>query len=156
MTIIARFKSVVNTISTHILSQRMTVLNSLLNQAQLGFRLTSSHRGWPLKSPCLSPIDNFDSHPLTEDDKMFAPTTITGLNFDSHPLTEDDSWRNRNYPHCQISTHILSQRMTYDITSLAGFVEFRLTSSHRGWHKMHVNPHMDPAISTHILSQRMT
>ena len=82
-----------NSISTHILSQRMTIICKLV----------------------LKGHSDFDSHPLTEDDFMGVypvvahgisthilsqrmtgmplPGSMDSHNFDSHPLTEDDGHR---------------------------------------------------------------
>ena len=139
----------------------------------------------PQSSHQWRPKGNFDSHPLTEDDDSLTSNIyLKHLYFDSHPLTEDDvkpsiaiisslvfrltsshrGWRSilqlsRRPRH--ISTHILSQRMTYSCSAslrssiisthilsqrmtttqyfFAPRQAFRLTSSHRGWPQYYVS-----------------
>ena len=77
------------------------------------FRLTSSHRGWPDIYDKQDETTHFDSHPLTEDDNRRTDSWYKGYTF---RLTS--SHRGWHYilkkfkQVLDISTHILSQRMT--------------------------------------------
>ena len=104
---------VYRSISTHILSQRMTIKNSYSVMYSI-FRLTSSHRGWLNSVPYIFYAFPISTHILSQ--RMTRCTHILlflHFHFDSHPLTEDDVLL---IVVCNISkaisTHILSQRMT--------------------------------------------
>ena len=55
-----------------------------------------------------------------------------------------------------ISTHILTKRMTMMYVTVSESNVFQLTSSRRGWHDFHVTFIDCISISTHILTKRMT
>ncbi len=78
-----------NGISTHILTKRMTK-ESVNNIANVIFQLTSSRRGW-----------------LT-----FIYLFLRLLYFNSHPHEEDDFYFVHTFFNINISTHILTKRMT--------------------------------------------
>ena len=98
-------------ISTHILTRRMT--NSEIFRKYLQkFQLTSSQGGWPLP---------------------FITEQLSFRHFNSHPHKEDDKdlylfWWNQN-----ISTHILTRRMTVSLWNRHTLSVFQLTSSQGGW-----------------------
>ena len=91
-------------ISTHILSQRMTNkacrrwVNNNISTHILSQRMTLSPSFLPSE-------EDFDSHPLTEDDKFRNFYKCRLLYFDSHPLTEDD--RNIMCQLCTLTHNIL-------------------------------------------------
>ena len=120
-------------ISTHILTKRMTWYAHEF-PSYIIFQLTSSRRGWRTSHSFARLMTYFNSHPHEEDD--------TDVEF---------SDKNGN-----ISTHILTKRMTLRPTLPQFTLVFQLTSSRRGWpsqfHKLHGMRH----ISTHILTKRMT
>ncbi len=147
-----------NTISTHILTKRMTFFLSYLFPRSTLFQLTSSRRGWQESvfnisvSPCISTHIltkrmtiyqtslylfslYFNSHPHEEDDKCLFFNFYTLFYFNSHPHEEDDvcgvliGTRGKD-----ISTHILTKRMT-SLSTWWSYLWF---------------------ISTHILTKRMT
>ena len=99
-------------ISTHILTKRMTTLQQLV-------RLSERY---------------FNSHPHEEDDPDAAWQSATYCYFNSHPHEEDDSVNSTVYDGFNISTHILTKRMT----TCGG------------------NAINRKSISTHILTKRMT
>ena len=78
------------TISTHILTKRMTLF---------------LFRVWVVWV-------NFNSHPHEEDDLKVAKHTRNSVYFNSHPHEEDDSTAWKNPLAMYISTHILTKRMT--------------------------------------------
>ena len=53
--------------------------------------------------------------------------------FNSHPHEEDDRWWLGNLKQTNISTHILTKRMTVINSSFRAPCAFQLTSSRRGW-----------------------
>ena len=75
------------------------------------FQLTSSRRGWRKRSF------------LSE----------SSSNFNSHPHEEDDEESNKHSNACDISTHILTKRMTATSVFTRERGIFQLTSSRRGW-----------------------
>ena len=77
-------------ISTHILTRRMTNMLVALFTT-LSFQLTSSRGGWPKQYPLVLCTHYFNSHPHEEDDGTTLSTTEK----------------------TDISTHILTRRMTY-------------------------------------------
>ena len=78
--------------------------------------------------------DYFNSHPHEEDDVTEEDTENDIMNFNSHPHEEDDNTCKRFGNQEDISTHILTKRMT-PCQNHAGII-------------VH--------ISTHILTKRMT
>ena len=99
-------------ISTHILTKRMTNDN-LQGKITILFQLTSSRRGWRNVSVSGRSLAlYFNSHPHEEDDYSQMDTRIEQRYFNSHPHEEDDIlqvWYRRKL---NISTHILTKRMT--------------------------------------------
>ena len=79
-------------------------------------------------------ITNFNSHPHEEDDIIHRPNTSTRSYFNSHPHEEDDRKDFKNRAIIDISTHILTKRMT----------------------GIHHGIVLCDDISTHILTKRMT
>ena len=77
-------------ISTHILTKRMTRLNNILSPLWI-FQLTSSRRGWLIEKEIRQAAKHFNSHPHEEDDRPQDPFLISS----------------------NISTHILTKRMTH-------------------------------------------
>ena len=100
-------------------------------------------------------LNYFNSHPHEEDDYHLLCTLSTLLYFNSHPHEEDDAivnftipardisthiltkrmtwFKNQRYCRWIISTHILTKRMTFYCVSLSVLRLFQLTSSRRGW-----------------------
>ena len=99
-------------ISTHILTKRMTLVQQLPWQCS-----------W-----------YFNSHPHEEDDPFRNQKIVFQIHFNSHPHEEDDSWERVFNNIEDISTHILTKRMTTSF--LSSVLPF--------------------TISTHILTKRMT
>ena len=135
MTKITCNPSVSNNISTHILTKRMTNFVELKN---LVFDYFNSHPHE--EDDChntLSPFllySYFNSHPHEEDDCSNQSCQTNDLNFNSHPHEEDDNAHGFQKWRTNISTHILTKRMT-----MAG-----------------KNTIQNVGISTHILTKRMT
>ena len=90
MTKITCNPSVSNNISTHILTKRMTNFVELKNLV----------------------FDYFNSHPHEEDDCSNQSCQTNDLNFNSHPHEEDDNAHGFQKWRTNISTHILTKRMT--------------------------------------------
>ncbi len=99
-----------STISTHILTKRMTII-SLLCIFYCWFQLTSSRRGWRYIYSYVLWVFNFNSHPHEEDDAPPPPAKASII----------------------ISTHILTKRMTFLHRDGVLIILFQLTSSRRGW-----------------------
>ena len=59
-------------------------------------------------------------------------------------------------PVINISTHILTKRMTFIRISSVMHQVFQLTSSRRGWQLWSIHWNSERGISTHILTKRMT
>ena len=76
----------------------------------------------------------FNSHPHEEDDLVMSHLQIQLMYFNSHPHEEDDSWIRTERCRMDISTHILTKRMTEEANEYA----------------------RKKNISTHILTKRMT
>ena len=150
----------------------------MLQSSQL-FQLTSSRREWrehPTQQR--SRVMHFNSHPHEEDDEADCSSGVAAIvfqltssrrgwlvreafiyytsHFNSHPHEEDDNvhwWR------CcisEISTHILTKRMTGAGTTQYVLRTFQLTSSRRGWQLCCARGISSKCISTHILTKRMT
>ena len=120
-------------ISTHILTRRMTKIKYLKQRSQV-FQLTSSQGGWPPCIQCDTYQKYFNSHPHKEDDLSGCSLDSKQSNFNSHPHKEDDIHRKQRCARRNISTHILTRRMTCSFcASVPIFI-----------------------ISTHILTRRMT
>ena len=77
--------------------------------------------------------------------------------FNSHPHEEDDvAYLELDSSKFQISTHILTKRMTWCNFRANNKVIFQLTSSRRGWQERIKSVPFCFYISTHILTKRMT
>ena len=120
-------------ISTHILTRRMTQVNGISGIIFI-FQLTSSRGGW----------------------LVWYSEEIWYCHFNSHPHEEDDNAKMDYYTIRNISTHILTRRMTKCNKSIilnrnisTHILTRRMTGSVGG--KKDVNN-----ISTHILTRRMT
>ena len=144
-------------ISTHILTKRMTMYLSRLMEVFWSFQLTSSRRGWRNDGRSCSWRIYFNSHPHEEDDGRHAGFCKEYSHFNSHPHEEDDFLGWICFLCSDISTHILTKRMTENWSQervrltyfnshpheeddlKAGLLSlclllFQLTSSRRGWH----------------------
>ena len=143
-----------STISTHILTKRMTTRISTTSTVCI-FQLTSSRRGWLYHYSCILFIRYFNSHPHEEDDNQSTSFVVFRLHFNSHPHEEDDNSASsmlsstsifqltssrRGWLFCLhfiglmiISTHILTKRMTTFSVDETVILLFQLTSSRRGW-----------------------
>ena len=55
----------------------------------------------------------FNSHPHEEDDNCSQFPVNNPMNFNSHPHEEDDCYGKELYDVINISTHILTRRMTW-------------------------------------------
>ena len=134
----------------------MTAVTFLLCLICVVFQLTSSRRGWQyVFSVCLA-HNHFNSHPHEEDDRPEFFELVDDLDFNSHPHEEDDlcflvvllkykqfqltssrrGWRiyaSAEHSNTDISTHILTKRMTGISWYKNGGILFQLTSSRRGW-----------------------
>ena len=99
-------------ISTHILTRRMTnkddTLDTLFNISThiLTRRMTS------IGSYFWISAGDFNSHPHEEDDRNRDPIYARRRHFNSHPHEEDDAHIRRVWDYIDISTHILTRRMT--------------------------------------------
>ena len=147
----------ITSISTHILTKRMTVYHAFWIPRCI-FQLTSSRRGW-LLNPYYQALGinisthiltkrmtdslfcqdffvfYFNSHPHEEDDNISCFVRWLREYFNSHPHEEDDEIFTAMMSYSQgISTHILTKRMTGTMSLLAQLRD----------------------ISTHILTKRMT
>ena len=120
------------------------------------FQLTSSRRGWLLSNHPHRFLEYFNSHPHEEDDSI---RRLFGLytNISTHILTKRMTfWGTHDICRYHISTHILTKRMTDLYDHLHHLLEFQLTSSRRGWPKQILLDGSAELISTHILTKRMT
>ncbi len=121
-------------ISTHILTKRMT-------------RLFIVH--------ALRHI-YFNSHPHEEDDSFPLQYFPVSLYFNSHPHEEDDSFLNTTSCAYDISTHILTKRMTgYKERGKEGTYHFN-SHPHEEDDEVQGRLQSREYISTHILTKRMT
>ena len=143
------------TISTHILTRRMT--SRLIGVVStVVFQLTSSRGGWLWTEGKLVSETIISTHILTRRMTFHLGKSVQVLEyFNSHPHEEDDvitkqhsfqssisthiltrrmtvltKQQNREY---NISTHILTRRMTLPIKALQLSGLFQLTSSRGGW-----------------------
>ena len=74
----------------------------------------------------------FNSHPHEEDDQKSLMKSMTTLYFNSHPHEEDDGNMAAAVMSIDISTHILTKRMTENGIKIQLGMIFQLTSSRRG------------------------
>ena len=77
-------------ISTHILTKRMTSFRADLSIRFVIFQLTSSRRGWPFPDQESQTPLYFNSHPHEEDDQQEFALMSMIRHFNSHPHEEDD------------------------------------------------------------------
>ena len=97
----------------------------------------------------------FNSHPHEEDDGI-SQWKFNGINISTHILTKRmTSGFNYLDKLKDISTHILTKRMTARAWAAVRTSSFQLTSSRRGW-RGDWNQNHGIEISTHILTKRMT
>ena len=156
MTVLAEVRSEAKIISTHILTKRMTS-KTIVKWSGTSFQLTSSRRGWRHTTQsllCISrafqltssrrgwlcgrieknSVEHFNSHPHEEDDWIHPTAKKTLKHFNSHPHEEDDGYLSGENHIYDISTHILTKRMTVQrLGVLLQTLSFQLTSSRRGW-----------------------
>ena len=136
-------------ISTHILTKRMTASDNKCSLLHSLFQLTSSRRGWP--SFRLHPVVwyHFNSHPHEEDDKNIYIFCLQ-VDISTHILTKRMT---NHHPLLQatldISTHILTKRMTPASAPCPSPLEFQLTSSRRGWRNLRVHPRIHSYFNSH-------
>ena len=90
MTILIRRNPNCSSISTHILTRRMTFMDAKISHEAI----------------------HFNSHPHEEDDFIRTVRDIYARYFNSHPHEEDDYIHRANFQIIDISTHILTRRMT--------------------------------------------
>ena len=76
---------------------------------------------------------HFNSHPHEEDDTREIQNHWKSWHFNSHPHEEDDYSSEHRGSGKDISTHILTKRMTRNCGSCSWKRVFQLTSSRRGW-----------------------
>ena len=135
-------------ISTHILTKRMTQHTTLI-YTPVVFQLTSSRRGWHWTFFNVTGISYFNSHPHEEDD---VPTfwDVLPLDISTHILTKRMTpliYPNLRYRH--ISTHILTKRMTSWLNEAEEELKFQLTSSRRGWQPQSLCHHIQAYFNSH-------
>ena len=119
-------------ISTHILTKRMTAI-LVTRIISMIFQLTSSRRGWLQAFARCSQHDHFNSHPHEEDDR-FADNMKEIYNISTHILTKRMTAYEQALKNVvAISTHILTKRMTIQEDDANANITFQLTSSRRGW-----------------------
>ena len=143
-------------ISTHILTKRMTTLQQLV---RLSERYFNSHpheeddpdAAWQSATYCY-----FNSHPHEEDDCNFPLRAVPLWYFNSHPHEEDDFYFLPFLIKRDISTHILTKRMT-ELNEARK--NYRSISTHILTKRMTSSIRRERGrkeISTHILTKRMT
>ena len=112
MTLLGTEGSIMNYISTHILTKRMTVLLAMIYALQ---KLISTHiltKRMTYRTGSLGHYSVISTHILTK--RMTEPEYLASvfLNFNSHPHEEDDEKPLPGIRKEHISTHILTKRMT--------------------------------------------
>ena len=167
-----------SSISIHLPTRRTILLQRWLTPYSSRFQLTSSRRGWRQQANTQSwhwnfnshpheeddgrnpsshnDAEYFNSHPHEEDDVLHCVIGDIKNHFNSHPHEEDDPVPSVTPPFFNISTHILTKRMTCKYVSTSGIEIFQLTSSRRGWPDVFCICCLCIDISTHILTKRMT
>ena len=120
----------------------------------------------------------FNSHPHEEDDRPTMISCSCPTNFNSHPHEEDDTYTPPVAGSTDISTHILTKRMTMVMFQLDVLYEYFNSHPHeeddnknknnnkvKGYFNSHPHEEDDSfkhlwvvwvTISTHILTKRMT
>ena len=128
-------------ISTHILTRRMTTRNSQIVRQEI-FQLTSSRGGWPIIRNELIYLIHFNSHPHEEDDDEKLANCKT-RDISTHILTRRMTWLFIRWViRHSISTHILTRRMTPNASVHNLGDIFQLTSSRGGWHRWGMTLHL--------------
>ena len=119
-------------ISTHILTKRMTSM-SFGSRGFLAYFNSHPHEedDWLRIMERWKKI-HFNSHPHEEDDDTYLVCLLLYLYFNSHPHEEDDSDGSQEFDYQNISTHILTKRMTKLKSLNWSKIIFQLTSSRRG------------------------
>ena len=120
-------------ISTHILTRRMTKIG-LIQLEKLIFQLTSSQGGWP----------------------SLQAQKIGEMYFNSHPHKEDDAGAKKERLMTDISTHILTRRMTWSLSKACILQWYFNSHPHKEDDRYCVSNFHCFIISTHILTRRMT
>ena len=125
--------NVATSISTHILTKRMTVRGAIIMKNGdisthiLTKRMTSVHR-----QEC-SKKSYFNSHPHEEDDRICNRHCQVVNIISTHILTKRmTAYRTDREGRKSISTHILTKRMTESDNGFTLLFLFQLTSSRRG------------------------
>ena len=121
-------------ISTHILTKRMTSFPRTC-QCIHHFNSHPHEEDDYVKTCNLRTLTHFNSHPHEEDDPAKSCKFLTNGYFNSHPHEEDDGLTLFIKSFNDISTHILTKRMTIFFMAIAQIGIFQLTSSRRGWPK---------------------
>ena len=119
-------------ISTHILTKRMTVHPLLSVQLRQYFNSHPHEEDDYVKTCNLRTLTYFNSHPHEEDDPAKSCKFLTNGYFNSHPHEEDDIGMKKSTIGKNISTHILTKRMTAGSRLQNTKKVFQLTSSRRG------------------------
>ena len=124
----------ITSISTHILTKRMTVYHAFWIPRCI-FQLTSSRRGWLLNPYYQALGINISTHILTKrmTDSLFCQDFFV-FYFNSHPHEEDDKNR-KFYERGLVSFQLTSSRRGWrvkDVETVNQLI-FQLTSSRRGW-----------------------
>ena len=101
-------------------------------------------------------ISHFNSHPHEEDDRIRLCFHNVELYFNSHPHEEDDIIQDFPAPSGNISTHILTKRMTKSLRIYRGglFISTHILTKRMTTEAGEMK--VEEEISTHILTKRMT
>ena len=121
-------------ISTHILTKRMTSFPRTC-QCIHHFNSHPHEEDDYVKTCNLRTLTYFNSHPHEEDDPAKSCKFLTNGYFNSHPHEEDDIGMKKSTIGKNISTHILTKRMTAGSRLQNTKKVFQLTSSRRGWRR---------------------
>ena len=99
----------------------------------------------------------FNSHPHEEDDRKSTSTRQSSMHFNSHPHEEDDATFLRVLSNINISTHILTKRMTQQQRPLPqAYMHFNSHPHEEDDFQLVCFLPLSLDISTHILTKRMT
>ena len=121
------------------------------------FQLTSSRRGWLQMIGYDKDQKHFNSHPHEEDDMAFSRLFLTSFSFQLTSSRRGWHWSGSVEGVWNISTHILTKRMTY--TSIFNILIEYYFNSHPHEEDDGILPFLrktGEGISTHILTKRMT
>ena len=144
-------------ISTHILTKRMT--RKLINRSWcIGYFNSHPHEEDDrIRRQPSEWYRYFNSHPHEEDDGVSPQFIRVAMHFNSHPHEEDDAER-PDLRHRTEPFQLTSSRRGWPFIRLfsTAIFSFQLTSSRRGWHFGSVYVVWISIISTHILTKRMT